>query len=177
MTVAEALNPQPQDMVLDLAAAPGGKSTHLAALLGGTGWLVANDVHLERAQALAGNLERCGVVNATVTSETPARLAQLWPGRFDRVLLDAPCSGEGMFRKSEDALAMWSEANVRQCALRQEGLLPDAARLGKPGGYLAYSTCTLSPEENEGSIARFIAATGFELVPLALPCCCPGRQD
>src|SRR5690606_17959337 len=156
------------DLVLDLAAAPGGKSTHLAALLAGTGWLVANDVHPQRALALVSNLERCGVRNATVTNETPERLAQVWPERFDRVLLDAPCSGEGMFRKSVDALKMWSEQNVQLCAARQDALLLQAARLVKPGGYLAYSTCTLAPEENEGSVARFVAASGFQIVPLQL---------
>ena len=175
--VAEALAPRPGELVLDLAAAPGGKSTHLAALLGGSGWLVANDVHPQRAQALVGNLERCGVTNATVTNETPARLAQAWPSLFDRVLLDAPCSGEGMFRKSADAREMWSLANVMHCAARQDDLLLEAARLVKPGGYLAYSTCTLAPEENEGSVARFLAASGFELVPLALPGTSPGRAD
>ncbi|MFA5551975.1 MAG: RsmF rRNA methyltransferase first C-terminal domain-containing protein [Trueperaceae bacterium] len=175
--VAEALAPAAGDLVLDLAAAPGGKSTHLAALLAGTGWLVANDVHPQRALALVSNLERCGVRNATVTNETPERLAQVWPERFDRVLLDAPCSGEGMFRKSVDALKMWSEQNVQLCAARQDALLLQAARLVKPGGYLAYSTCTLAPEENEGSVARFVAASGFQIVPLQLAGTDPGRPD
>ncbi len=175
--VAEALAPVPGELVLDLAAAPGGKSTHLAALMGGQGWLVANDVHPQRAQALVGNLERCGVGNATVTSETPARLAQAWPGLFDRVLLDAPCSGEGMFRKSEDALAMWSLENVQHCAARQGDLLREAARLVKPGGYLAYSTCTFAPEENERAVARFLTESGFQIVPLNLPGTQPGRPD
>lgn len=175
--VAEALAPRPGELVLDLAAAPGGKSTHLAALMQGEGWLVANDVHPQRAQALVGNLERCGVGNATVTNETPARLAQAWSGLFDRVLLDAPCSGEGMFRKSDEALAMWSMDNVQHCAARQDDLLQEAARLVRPGGLLAYSTCTLNPEENEGSVARFVAASGFEIVPLALPGTAPGRPE
>ena len=175
--VAEALAPAEDDLVLDLAAAPGGKSTHLAALLAGTGWLVANDVHPQRALSLVSNLERCGVRNATVTNETPERLAQVWPERFDRVLLDAPCSGEGMFRKSDDALAMWSEQNVLHCAARQDALLLQAARLVKPGGYLAYSTCTLAPEENEGSVARFVAASGFQIVPLQLAGTAPGRPE
>lgn len=175
--VAEALAPEPGELVLDLAAAPGGKSTHLAALMAGEGWLVANDVHPLRAQALVGNLERCGVGNATVTSEPLDRLAQAWPGRFDRVLLDAPCSGEGMFRKSTDALAMWSPENVAHCAARQDELLLAAARLVRPGGYLAYSTCTLNPDENEGSVARFVAVSGFEVVPLDLPGTAPGRPE
>lgn len=176
-SVAEALAPRPGELVIDLAAAPGGKSTHVAALMGGQGWLVANDVHPQRAQVLVGNLERCGVGNATVTNETPARLAQAWPGMFDRVLLDAPCSGEGMFRKSEDALTMWSEENVLHCAARQDDLLRDAARLVRPGGFLAYSTCTFAPEENERTVARFVAESGYQIVPLDLPGTTPGRPD
>ncbi|NLG08604.1 MAG: hypothetical protein GX560_05050 [Deinococcales bacterium] len=178
MMVAAALAPRPGELVIDLAAAPGGKSTHLAARLAGRGWLVANDVHPQRARALIGNLERCGVANATVTNEAPARLAERWPGAFDRVLLDAPCSGEGMFRKSEEALAMWSEAAVASCARRQDELLLAAAELVAPGGHLAYSTCTFAPEENERLVAAFLAARpDFALVPLALPGTAPGRPD
>lgn len=177
MAVAEALAPRPGQLVLDLAAAPGGKSTHLASLLQGQGWLVANDVHPQRARLLVGNLERLGVSNATITNESPARLAQAWPGAFDRVLLDAPCSGEGMFRKSEQALNQWSPAYVLSCARLQDQLLLEAAQLVKPGGLLAYSTCTLNPEENEGSVARFLAASGFQLLPLALAGTSPGRPD
>lgn len=177
MAVAPALAPRPGELVLDLAAAPGGKSTHLAALMQGRGWLVANDVHAQRARSLVRNLERLGAYNATVTNESVERLAQAWPGAFDRVLLDAPCSGEGMFRKSEQALAQWSPAYVQACARLQDELLLAAARLVRPGGFLAYSTCTLGPEENEGSVARFVAASGFELVPLTLPGTVPGRPD
>lgn len=176
MAVAEALAPRPGERVLDLAAAPGGKSTHLAGMLGGRGLLVANDVHPRRAQTLLGNLERLGVRNAVVTNEAPERLARAWPGAFDRVLLDAPCSGEGMFRKSPDAIAHWSEANVLGCARRQDELLAVAADLVRPGGTLAYATCTFAPEENEGTVTRFLARrTDYELVPIALPGVRPGQ--
>jgi len=176
MAVAEALAPRPGERVLDLAAAPGGKSTHLAAMLGGHGLLVANDVHPRRAQTLLGNLERLGVGSAVVTNEAPERLARAWPGAFDRVLLDAPCSGEGMFRKSPDAIAHWSEANVLGCARRQDELLAVAADLVRPGGTLAYATCTFAPEENEGTVTRFLARrTDYDLVPIALPGVRPGQ--
>lgn len=178
MAVAEALAPEPGELVIDLAAAPGGKSTHLGAMLAGDGWLVANDVHPQRARSLLGNLERCGVPNAVVTNEPVERLARAWPATFDRVLLDAPCSGEGMFRKSADARGMWSEENVAACAVRQAELLPHAAALVKPGGYLAYSTCTFAPEENEAVIARFLSERDdFRLVPLELPGTAPGRPE
>lgn len=177
MAVAEALAPQPGELVLDLAAAPGGKSTHIAALMSGEGWLVANDVSGVRARALASNLERCGVWNATVTSEEPSRLAAALGAAFDRVLLDAPCSGEGMFRKSVAALSQWSEGEVGRSAALQERLLSAASSLVKPGGYLAYSTCTFAPEENERVIARFVRATGYELVPLDLPGASRGRPE
>jgi NOL1/NOP2/sun family putative RNA methylase len=158
MAVAEALAPRPGETVLDLAAAPGGKSTHVASLLGDSGLLVANDANGRRARELSRNLERWGARRAIVTSAAPEDLARVWPARFDAVLLDAPCSGEGMFRKSAEALRHWSEENVAACALRQEGLLADAARLVRPGGRLAYSTCTLEPAENEQVVSRFLEA-------------------
>ncbi len=176
MAVAETLAPAPGDWVLDLAAAPGGKSTHLASLLGATGLLVSNEVHRARVRALGENLERWGARNAVVTVDTVERLADAWGASFDRVLLDAPCSGEGMFRKSEDALAMWSEANVARCAARQQELLAAASRLVKPGGTLVYSTCTFAPEENEQVVAEFLAMhPDFDLKPVALPGTSPGH--
>lgn len=175
MAVAEALAPQPGDRVLDLAAAPGGKSTQLASLMRDEGLLVANELNRPRAKALLENLERWGVKNALVTSEAVSRLAERWGAIFDKVLLDAPCSGEGMFRKSEDARHHWSEANVRACALRQIDLLADAARLVAPGGLLVYSTCTFAPEENEQVVAEFLTGhPGFALEPLGLPGASPG---
>jgi NOL1/NOP2/sun family putative RNA methylase len=157
MAASEALGPQPGEIVLDLAAAPGGKTTHLAAMMGNSGLLVANEIHPKRVWDLVENLERCGVTNAIVTNETPQRLADQLGEYFDRVMLDAPCSGEGMFRKASIARQEWSTEHVRSCAIRQSGILDQAARLVKPGGYLAYTTCTFSPDENEGVIAKFLA--------------------
>jgi NOL1/NOP2/sun family putative RNA methylase len=169
MSVAEALKPQPGEVVIDLAAAPGGKTTHLAALMQNHGVLIANDVNASRAQAILENVERLGVTNTVVISSEVATLAARWQGVFDKVLLDAPCSGEGMFRKSEDARSMWSEANIAQCALRQQHLMTEAAQLVKPGGYLVYSTCTFAPEENEQVISNFLAENpDFQLEPLTL---------
>jgi len=177
MAVGEVLGAQPGERVLDLCAAPGGKATHLAAQLGGQGVLVANEVHRRRARTLAENLERCGVTNAIVTSETPERLASHWPGLFDRVLVDAPCSGEGMFRKSEVARREWGPKHVAGCALRQERILHQAALMVRPSGTLAYATCTFAPEENEGVIVRFLRAhPDFEIVAApAFPGFAPGR--
>lgn len=167
MAVVELLDPQPGENVLDLAAAPGGKATHIAARLQGQGLLVANDLHSQRAWDLVKNLERWGAKNVIVTNETPYRLAEQWGAFFDRVLLDAPCSGEGMFRRSLEARLDWSPESVRACALRQSGLLPQAARLVRPGGRLVYSTCTFAPEENEAVVSRFLQEhREFELVEL-----------
>jgi 16S rRNA C967 or C1407 C5-methylase (RsmB/RsmF family)/NOL1/NOP2/fmu family ribosome biogenesis protein len=153
--------------VLDLAAAPGGKATHLAARMAGEGILVANDVHAGRARELAGNLERFGARNAIVTSEAPERLAELWDGWFDLVVVDAPCSGESMFHKSEAAVREWSPVAVRGCARRQGELLRDAVRLVRPGGVLLYSTCTFAPEEDEEVLARLLREVpDVEMAPL-----------
>ena len=165
MAVAAQLAPQPGDLVLDLCASPGGKATHAAALLAGEGLLVANDIDRGRAEVLRHNLERLGARNALVLSESPRRLAARWPGAFDRVIVDAPCSGEGMFRKKEEARFHWSEAHVAGCAIRQQEILTSAAELLRPGGRLVYATCTFAPEENEGSIWRFLQShPDFELI-------------
>ncbi len=137
MLAAEALNPSPGERVLDLAAAPGGKSTHLAALLQGQGSLLANEIHPRRVWELAENLERWGARNAAITNERPERLAERLGAIFDKVLLDAPCSGEGMFRKSEAARQAWSPALVESCARRQAALLEQAGGLVRPGGLAA----------------------------------------
>lgn len=169
MAVAESLAPKAGEWVLDLAAAPGGKSTHLLSLMQDQGLLIANEVQRKRAQALLENLERYGARQAVVVTEELSRLADSWKSSFDRVLLDAPCSGEGMFRKSAEALSMWSEAVVKHCASRQEALLAEAAKMVKPGGYLAYSTCTFSPEENEQCTDRFLSKNPtFTLEPIPL---------
>ncbi len=167
MAAAEALAPLPGEKVLDLAAAPGGKTTHLACLMKNTGLLVANEIHPKRVWDLVENLERCGVTNAIVTNETPERLASNFVDYFDRVLLDAPCSGEGMFRKSETARKEWKPEMPHSCALRQFTILEQAAIMVKPGGCLAYTTCTFSPEENEGVIASFLSKhPDFDIKPI-----------
>lgn len=178
MAVAEAVAPKPGEWVIDLAAAPGGKATHLAGLMQNQGLLVANEVTGSRVRALGENLERLGVRHALITSESVQKLAARWGAVFDRVLLDAPCSGEGMFRKSEEAVLQWSEYLIESCAARQDGLLAEAAGLVKPGGVLVYSTCTFAPEENEKVIAAFLAEhEEFGLEPLSLPGARPGHPD
>lgn len=156
MIAGEMLSPLPGEKVLDLAAAPGGKSTHLAALMQNSGFLVSNEIHPKRVWNLAENIERCGVTNSIILNETPKNLADYFGEYFDRVLVDAPCSGEGMFRKSDIARKEWSIDLPRGCAIRQVSILEHAARLVKLGGSLGYTTCTFSPEENEGVIASFL---------------------
>ena len=156
MAPAALLDPQPGERVLDLCAAPGGKSTQLARAMEGRGILVCNEISPKRAKILSGNVERLGIANALVLNETPERLAERLPGWFDRVLVDAPCSGEGMFRKEEAALTDWSEDTVAMCAARQKSILEAAAKLLRPGGRLVYSTCTFAPEENEGAVEAFL---------------------
>lgn len=183
MLPAELLGVEPGHRVLDLCAAPGGKSTQLAAHLAGRGLLVTNDNAPERTKALAKNIERAGAPNAVVTNEEPARLAAAFGGFFDRVLVDAPCSGEGMFRKDADMVREWErhEDPVGRYAAMQRDILREAAKMVAPGGKLLYSTCTFSPEENEGSIARFLAEhPEFAVVPIAPPAewgFGPGRPD
>jgi NOL1/NOP2/sun family putative RNA methylase len=144
------------EQILDLSAAPGGKTTHLAALMGGRGLLVANEIKNKRVGHLAQNVERWGAGNVVVTNESPERLADHFGPTFDRVLVDAPCSGEGMFRKDLGARADWSEEMVAGCAVRQGNILRVAAQLVRPGGYLLYSTCTFAPEEDEGVLAQLM---------------------
>ncbi|MBC7227152.1 MAG: RsmF rRNA methyltransferase first C-terminal domain-containing protein [Thermoflexales bacterium] len=165
MLAAPLLSPQPGEWVLDLCAAPGGKTTHLAARMQNLGVLVANEIHPRRVRALAENLDRCGVTHAMVLNETPERLAARWEGLFDRVLVDAPCSGEGMFGKEEAAARDWSEKAVQGCARRQSAILEAASRLVRPGGHLLYATCTFAPEENEGVLGPFLRThPDFELL-------------
>jgi len=154
MSAAELLAPRPGEIVLDLAAAPGGKTTHIAALMEGKGLLISNEIHPERAKILAENVERMGVPHALVTSATPGELASRFPLVFDKIMLDAPCSGEGMFRKDPDAIREWSLEHVAMCAARQWDILQDAYSMLKPGGSLAYSTCTFNRQENEEIISR-----------------------
>lgn len=168
--VAEILDPQPGERILDLAAAPGGKTTHLAAKMQNQGCLLANEIHPKRVWDLVKNLERWGARNVVVTQETPARLAAALPAFFDRVLVDAPCSGEGMFRKAPETIRDWSPEFVAGCALRQTAILDAAAQLVRPGGWLCYATCTFAPEENEHVISRFLNAhPTFSLAPASPP--------
>ncbi|GAV21815.1 RsmB/NOP family class I SAM-dependent RNA methyltransferase [Carboxydothermus pertinax] len=156
MLPVEVLDPKPGEVILDLAAAPGGKATQILSKLGGKGLLVANEINPGRAKILVENLERWGYGNYIVVNEKPNHLEEKFFGYFDRVLVDAPCSGEGMFRKNSDALKEWSEEHVLGCSARQEKLLATAAKLLKEGGVLVYSTCTFNPEENEKVIVAFL---------------------
>lgn len=156
MAPVPLLGARPGERILDLCAAPGGKSTQIAADMKGKGILIANEIHPARAKILSENIERMGIVNACVTNEAPACLAESFPEYFDRILVDAPCSGEGMFRKNENACEEWSPENVEICAARQDGILGCAARMLVPGGRIVYSTCTFAPQEDEGSVERFL---------------------
>jgi len=150
------LDIQPGQKVLDLCAAPGGKTTQIAEKLQEQGLLVCNEIHPKRARILSSNIERLGVTNALVLNEHPAKLADRFPSYFHRILVDAPCSGEGMFRKEDAAVTDWSPVTVAMCAARQTEILNSAAQMLAPGGILVYSTCTFAPEENEGVISHFL---------------------
>lgn len=178
MAPAGLLAPQTGERVLDLCAAPGGKSTQLAAAMEGRGLLVCNEIHPKRAKILSSNIERMGVPNALVLNEHPARLAERFPAYFDCILVDAPCSGEGMFRKEDAAVNDWSEETVAMCAARQREILESAAVMLKPYGRLVYSTCTFSPEENEGVISAFLHAhPAFSVFACDAPYFDRGRPD
>lgn len=156
MAPVQLLDPQPGEKICDLCAAPGGKSTQIAGRLMGKGFLLCNEVNPKRAKILSRNIERMGIANALVTNEYPQSLANRFSGFFDRVLIDAPCSGEGMFRKEEAAVTDWSEETVAMCARRQAEILHSGSQMVRPGGRLVYSTCTFSPEENELAVAVFL---------------------
>ena len=158
MTPASLLPIEPGDRVLDLCAAPGGKSTELAARLQGEGVLVSNDISNSRAKALLKNLELFGARNILVVSEAPNKLSEYFAGYFDKILVDAPCSGEGMFRKSPAIMKNWEQYGTEYYHKLQQEILPQAVHMLKPGGYLLYSTCTFSPEENEGSVQEVLDA-------------------
>ena len=156
MSAVTVMGVQPGDKVLDLCAAPGSKSTQIASALGGTGLLWANEIVRPRAHILLSNIERMGVKNAVVSNMTPEDLCSALSGFFDKVLVDAPCSGEGMFRKDRDAIFEWSPEHSLSCAERQKAILDSAAAAVRPGGVLVYSTCTFAEEENEGVIRYFL---------------------
>ena len=156
MSAVALLDPQPGERVCDLCSAPGGKSTQIAGRMQGQGFLLCNEWSPKRAKILSQNIERMAVSHALVTNETADNLARHLPGFFDRVLIDAPCSGEGMFRKEEAAITDWSQETVEMCARRQAEILDAGAKLLRAGGRLVYSTCTFAPEENEQAIAAFL---------------------
>ena len=156
MSAAALLAPKPGMRVLDLCAAPGGKSTQLATYLGDSGLLVSNEINTQRSRILSQNIERMGIKNAIVTNEDSFVLASHFPGFFNAIQVDAPCSGEGMFRKLPEAIEQWSMENVAICATRQKEILDNAAVMLKPGGVIVYSTCTFSKEENEDVIEYFL---------------------
>ena len=177
MAPVALLDPKPGERVCDLCAAPGGKTTQIAGRMLGRGFLVCNEINPKRAKILSRNIERMGVANALVTNEHPETLASRFPGFFDRVLVDAPCSGEGMFRKEEAAVTDWSQETVQMCARRQREILNSAARLVGPGGRLVYSTCTFAPEEDEETVAAFLEAhPEFTPEPVEAPWFVPGEN-
>lgn len=156
MCAAPLLDVQPGERVLDLCSAPGGKGTQLAQKMCGEGIIVLNEKLPDRARILLQNAERLGIRNAVVTCADPAALADQLPAYFDKILVDAPCSGEGMFRKEPEAARQWSEENVAMCADRQRKILVSAAKMLAPGGKLVYSTCTFAEEEDEENAAWFV---------------------
>ena len=167
MATAECVEVQPDWWVLDMCAAPGGKSSQLRNKLGENGILISNEIIPSRCKILTGNVERLGFRNTATTCMDPSRVAKVFPETFDLVMVDAPCSGEGMFRKDDTAIREWSVDNVLHCAQRQAGILEHAATVLKPGGYLVYATCTFSLEENEMVVDGFLQAhPDFELVPV-----------
>ena len=156
MITAELAEVKRGDVVLDLCAAPGGKTTQLACKLKGEGLLISNEINPKRATILSQNVERMGIKNAIVTNESPKKLSEKLPEFFDKIVVDAPCSGEGMFKKEPFAVSEWSVDNVENCAKRQGEILECAAKMLKPGGRLVYSTCTFAREENEETIENFV---------------------
>ena len=177
MAPVALLDPKPGERICDLCSAPGGKTTQIAGRMGGEGFLLCNEWSPKRAKILSRNIERMGVSNALVTNENTENLAKRFPEFFDRVLVDAPCSGEGMFRKEEAAVTDWSPETVAMCARRQAEILHNAARLVRPGGLLVYSTCTFAPEEDEEAVAAFLAEhPEFAPEPVDAPWFTPGEN-
>lgn len=167
MAPAECVEIQPDWKILDMCAAPGGKSTQLKSKLGENGVLVSNEIIASRCKILTGNIERLGLKNTVTTCLDTNKLAKLFPDCFDLIMVDAPCSGEGMFRKEEIAIDEWSTQNVESCARRQNEILENAAACLKGGGYIIYATCTFSLDENEKTVDEFLKShPDFELVPV-----------
>lgn len=168
MVPAECIEINPNWKILDLCAAPGGKSSQLKNKLGENGVLVSNEIVPSRCKILTGNMERMGFKNVVTTCMHPQKLVKMFPENyFNMIMVDAPCSGEGMFRKEEIAIDEWTPENVKMCAERQAEILDCAAKMARLGGYIVYSTCTFSLEENEMTVDAFLQRhPGFELVPV-----------
>jgi len=166
MMPAQALSPGPGERVLDLCAAPGGKTTHLACLMKNSGLIVSNDISPKRIKALIKNIELMGITNALVANETPDRLARIFQEYFDRILLDVPCSGEGMFRKDREAVRSYSRYKSSQCVAMQRDIFDKAYGMLRPGGIIVYSTCTFNPDENERNMAYFAKEYNLEPLPV-----------
>lgn len=167
MAPAECIDIEPDWKILDMCAAPGGKSTQLKSKLGKSGVLVSNEIIPSRCKILTGNIERLGLRNTVTTCMDSKKIAKTFPECFDLIMVDAPCSGEGMFRKEDAAIEEWSQENVLMCARRQYDILENAAQCLKNGGYIIYATCTFSLEENEMVIDRFLEShPEFELLPV-----------
>lgn len=165
MLPAEVLAVKPGEIVLDLCAAPGGKTTRIAEMLRGEGLLIANDISSERCRALLRNLERMGIGDAVILNETPEHIADRFPGFFEKILIDAPCSGEGMFRRDPSAVRSWERYGVETTVKMQRDILLHANRMLAPGGSIVYSTCTFSEEENEKMAEWFLGEfEGYEIV-------------
>ena len=167
MAPVHYLDPKPGEKILDLCAAPGGKSTQIACRMNGQGILVTNEIDRKRAQILSLNIERLGIKNALVTNMRPEKLSEVFEGYFDKILVDAPCSGEGMFRKNDEAVENWSVENVAMCSNRQRDILNEAVKMLAPGGRLVYSTCTFAPEEDELQASNLIEM-GLKAVDIQL---------
>jgi NOL1/NOP2/sun family putative RNA methylase len=166
MFVGQVAAPQKNDFVLDLCAAPGGKSTHLSSFLDNTGFLLSNEISRKRAKVLVENLERFGARNYLATNTDAATLAQYFPNFFDKIVIDTPCSGEGMFRKNPDAMDYWTQDYPTECASLSREILQSAVKMLKTGGQLIYSTCTFAPEENEQVIAWLLESGDFEMLEI-----------
>ena len=168
MVAVSALPIDEGDFVLDLCAAPGGKSTQAGVKLNNTGLLVSNEIIKKRSEILSENIERFGFKNTVVTNESPQKLAEKYPEFFDKIIVDAPCSGEGMFRKEPQAVTEWSVEHVESCAVRQRNILDCAVKMLKKGGMLIYSTCTFALEENEENAHYLINEHGLTLQKISL---------
>ena len=154
MAVGALAGAAPGEKILDLCAAPGGKSTHLASAMRGEGFLISNEIHPARAKILSSNVERMGITNAVVTNETPERLAERFPCFFDRIVVDAPCSGEGMFRKNPAVVEAWQEKGPEYFSKLPKEITLHGADMLRTGGMMLYSTCTFSPAENEAGTTQ-----------------------